>query len=126
MARVLVIAGDQDTRLLACSTLQAAGHEIALAADGAEIAELSPPAPVDLALVELFLPQLDGFEIIRHFQATAPQTRCIAMCGSLRATTYLRLASSLGAASVLKKPFSANELLAAVAAALTNPPVRRP
>jgi len=43
MARILVIAGDQDTRLLACSTLQAAGHEIILAADGAEIAELWMP-----------------------------------------------------------------------------------
>jgi CheY-like chemotaxis protein len=123
MARILVIAGDQDTRLLACSTLQAAGHEIVLAADGAGTAELCTPGPalVDLVLVELFMSQVDGYELIRHFQATSPQTRCIAMCEGLRAAAYLRLASRLGAASVLKKPFSADELLAAVAAAITNP-----
>ncbi len=125
MARILVIAGDQDTRLFACSTLQAAGHEIALAADGDEIPELSTSAspPVDLVLVELFMPQLDGFDLIRR---VSPHTRCIAICGRPGATTYLRLASDLGATSVLQKPFSPDDLLAAVAAVLAKAPVPSP
>jgi hypothetical protein len=48
------------------------------------------------------------------------------MCEGLRAETYLRLASCVAAASLLKKPFSADEMLAAVAAAITNPPARSP
>lgn len=120
MARILVIDDDPDIRLLVSSELHGAGHQITCAAHGGEgiKALASGRSGFDLALIDLFMPQMDGFDTIRHLQTTSPQTRCIAMCGRPNADTLLRAASQLGAAPILQKPFSSDQLLAAVTAAL--------
>ena len=59
MARVLVVADDPDTLLQARIDLGRAGHEIALAADGAQAEERLAAGPFDVVVVAVGLPMGD-------------------------------------------------------------------
>ncbi len=57
---------EADTRMLIEEILESAGHEVVLAADGLEGMQQYHSAPVDLALVDLFMPKREGLETIKE------------------------------------------------------------
>ena len=118
MAQILVIDDDPDIRMLLEQTLQAAGHEVALAVDGREGVERHRTNPADLVITDIYMPKQDGLETIREFRRRFPEVSIIAMSGRALAVTMLSIAQDLGAVVVLQKPFGRDELLAAVAKAL--------
>jgi DNA-binding response OmpR family regulator len=122
MARILVIDDDPDMRALLEQTLQAAGHEVALAADGREGVERHRTSPADLVMTDIYMPKRDGLETIREFRSHFPEVAIIAMSGRVFAVTMLSIAQDLGAIGVLLKPFVRDELLAAVRKALGGEP----
>jgi DNA-binding response OmpR family regulator len=73
---------------------------------------------VDLALVDIFMPEIDGLELIQRLRAARPTSKIIAMSGGSWEWDYLDTAKQLGANCTLKKPFSLQELLAAVSSQL--------
>ena len=79
---------------------------------------------VDLAIVDIFMPEMDGLQIIRRFSQRTPPVPVIAISGSLphdryaSAPDFLRMAGRLGAAFCLRKPLAANLLVAAIEACL--------
>ena len=79
-------------------------------------------APVDLALIDIHMPEMDGFELLINFKTAAPSMPVIVMSGSeqSRRLDLLKDASLLGATGILAKPFTLEELRAAVARALVQ------
>jgi YesN/AraC family two-component response regulator len=73
---------------------------------------------VDLPLVDIFMPSMDGLEVIPLLHKTRPACKIIAMSGGAWEWDYLDTAKQLGANDMLKKPFSLQELLDAVSAQL--------
>lgn len=63
MARILHIEDDPKNRLLVRKLLRAAGHEVEDAETGIEGIRLAADHPPDLVLVDLYLPDLDGYEV---------------------------------------------------------------
>ena len=61
---------------------------------------------VDLALVDIFMPDMDGLEVIELLHMTRPACKIIAMSGGSWEWDYLDTAKRLGANGTLKKPFS--------------------
>lgn len=124
MARVLVADDDELVRRTIALTLQRAGHDVAVAADGEKalaLLEKSGGAPVDLVISDLIMPEIDGIGLILALRKRFPAVKIVAISGGARinADDYLRMTKSLGAHVTLPKPFTPDQLLAAVDEALT-------
>jgi CheY-like chemotaxis protein len=75
---------------------------------------------VDLILVDIFMPDMDGLEVIQLIRKTRPACKIIAIIGKPGATNNLDIAKHLGAHDTLMKPFSLQELQDAVATQLQS------
>src|ERR1035437_8798305 len=118
MARILVIDDDPDIRAFLEEILKPAGHEVILAADGREGMERYRTSPADLVITDLYMPNQEGLETIRELRTCFPEVAIIAMSGRTAALHMLSVAQKFGAVGVLRKPFSADELIAVVGKAL--------
>jgi len=79
---VLTIEDDQDGREVLREMLEARGHRVEAAADGAEGIAEAARAPPDLVLTDLGLPGMDGFEVARRLRAAcSPVPYLVALTG---------------------------------------------
>lgn len=124
MARILIADDEPDVRALLERALTIAGHEVRAVVDGNEALACLREAPVDVAVVDLYMPGKDGIETIMDIRRRHPDIKIIAITGSEPPTgkAMLRMASKLGAHRALAKPFTAEELLATVVAVLEGQP----
>jgi DNA-binding response OmpR family regulator len=115
-SRVLVIDDDELLRSTLCSALLSAGHEVAAAADGGAALRALDQGRVDIAVVDIVLPDKTGLEIIGELKTYYPDVRILAISGNGRADwpDFLGLARRMGADASLAKPFRPRELIAAV------------
>src|SRR3989440_11127078 len=116
VARILVMDDDCTLRGAIRVALEAAGYEVIEAPDGAAGLRLQREQAADLVLVDIFMPERDGLEVIRALRAEIPQPKIVAMSGGGRTgqIEVLRAAAALGAARILRKPFQPRELVTAV------------
>jgi CheY-like chemotaxis protein len=127
MTLVLVIDADPSVRTAVRACLEHRGMDALVVGNGAAGLEHFEKFAVDLAIVDIFMPDIDGLEIIRRFSQRTPRVPVIAMSGyvshDLYATApdFLRMAGELGAAFCLRKPFRPNQLTAAIDACLGSP-----
>jgi CheY-like chemotaxis protein len=114
MPRILVMDDEVDTRTLIEDILASAGYEVVLAADGLEGMRQCHAMPIDVAVVDLFMPNREGLETIKELRHQFPDFPIVAMSGDSLALPLLSIAQRLGAEEVLQKPFLAEELLEAI------------
>ena len=114
--RVLVIEDNADLRDVVRLALEAAGHEVLTATQGVEGLACLNGHPVDLVVTDLFMPEMDGIEVIAALRRQFPGVRIVAMSGR-PGVDYLAVAKELGAARILRKPFAMDALLSAIDAA---------
>ena len=120
MPRVLLIEDDDSIRRTFTRALTASGHEVSVAANGADGLRLWRERGADLVLTDMQMPEMNGIELILQLRASAPTLPVIAMSGGDQSgdLNALRDAKLLGAVRLLAKPFSLDTLTAAVADAL--------
>jgi signal transduction histidine kinase len=113
--RLLVVEDNVDARQTLRMLLQALGHEVHEAGDGeaaiAAAAELRP----DVAIVDIGLPRLDGYEVARRLRAAHAAIRLVALTGYGQ-DDDVRRARAAGFDQHLLKPASIDQLRAAIAA----------
>jgi two-component system, cell cycle response regulator len=118
---VLVVDDDTDIRILIAHVLERRGCRVLHAAEAATALELCDSHDLDLVLVDVGLPGMDGLDLLR-----AIKERLVDPDVPVVLVTARRLASDvatglgLGATDYLRKPFEIPELLARVEAALKN------
>ena len=115
MARVLVIDDEPDVLLLCRVNLEHAGHEVLMAASGAAGMEMARSAQPDVIVLDLMMPQMDGYDVLKELSTDAG-TRDVPV---LILTARTRIEDQLrgwrgGAAGYLKKPFAPATLTADV------------
>ncbi len=79
--RVLVAEDNDDAREFLRDLLQLWGHQVDVAEDGLRAAELGSRGRYDLALVDIGLPGMNGFEVARRLRAAGCQTPLVALTG---------------------------------------------
>jgi len=112
MALILVADWDETDRVQMWTILEKAGHELLFAKDGKQAATIWEKNPIDLVITELLMPELSGLRLIRELVEKDSRARIIAI--SLENADMLDLAEDFGAAKILYKPVSPENLLQAV------------
>lgn len=80
--RVLVVDDDQDGREALGELLRSWGYEVIVAADGCEAITLALEHRPDVVLLDIGLPDMDGYEVARRIRATGNTPAVIALTGS--------------------------------------------
>src|SRR5262249_49867396 len=116
MARILLIDDDTEFCMLLREILEGAGYEVVVAHNGREGVACYEVAAIDLVITDILMPEQEGLETIIALQRINPQVKIIAMTGGgqMSAMDFLEVATVLGAQHTLRKPFTRQELLAAV------------
>ena len=113
MAKILVVEDDQAINELIVRNLKLVGHTYLQAFNGVEAVKIVSESPVDLILLDVMLPGMDGFEVIKNIPPT-PVIFITAKEGLEHRLNGL----SLGADDYIIKPFEMLELLARIEAVL--------
>lgn len=123
MIRVVIIEDETAIREGITAALRAAGYEPIEAADGETGLAAARRAGVDLVLLDLMLPKMDGMKVLTQLRQTHTTLPVIIL--TARGTEDDRVAGlRAGADDYIVKPFSARELIARVEAVLRRSPER--
>lgn len=111
MTRILIVEDDTNIARLLQTTLAMAGYESDCCGDGASAIEKVFAQPFDLVLLDVMLPQADGFTVMEKIRSQdVPVIFLTAMQDTMDKVRGLRL----GAEDYIVKPFEAMELLARI------------
>lgn len=114
-AERLLVVDDEDTvRELLAATLRFAGFRVTSAATAGEAIASATADPPDLVLLDVMLPDADGFEVVRQLRGRTPVLFLTARDRQSDKVTGL----SLGADDYVTKPFDLEELIARIRAIL--------
>jgi two-component system OmpR family response regulator len=116
-ARLLVIDDELTILELLSESLRFAGFDVVAAANGAEAVRAAARDRPDLVLLDVMLPDGDGFEVLRQIRARGPRIPVIFL--SARGAVHDRVAGlTAGGDDYIAKPFSLDEVLARIQAVL--------
>jgi CheY-like chemotaxis protein len=118
MATILLIDDEESVRMVFQVALERAGYRVLTAESGKQGLRLLEQQEVDLIFVDIFMPEMDGLELIPLLRKTRAASKIIAISGGSGMKNFLDTAKYLGADNTLKKPFSLQELLDAVSSQL--------
>jgi DNA-binding NtrC family response regulator len=121
MTRILVIDDQSDVRAMICMVLQANHFEVAEAASAAAGLKIFEQSAFDVAIVDVFLDDANGFDVIATMCAKDPDLSAVAVSGM---TSFDPASHSAEPSRVvyLRKPFRPNELIGAIEAAQLSRP----
>jgi DNA-binding response OmpR family regulator len=116
---VLAADDDEDILALVAFRLERSGYTVIQARDGQEALELALAEKPDLAVLDVMMPKLDGFELTRRLRAEASTNRMPIILLTARAQDAdVAQGFEAGADDYIRKPFSPQELRTRVQAIL--------
>lgn len=118
---VLVIDDEEAARLVAQEMLERSGYRVIVASDGCEGLQQyqKTPRAIDVVLLDLTMPHLDGEETFHRLRAIRPDARVVLTSGYDEHEVARRF-HGLGLAGFLQKPYTPAELRARIAEALST------
>lgn len=115
--RILVVEDDRDLREIVARMVKGMGHEVSTAATGEEAVRRVREHLPDIVLLDLMMPQMDGFEFCRFVQADDTLRDLHIIITSAKSALEDKINGlELGAADYLTKPFRLLELKARIGA----------
>lgn len=109
--RCILIADDEaEIREVLRLYLENAGYQVVEASDGQEALDVLAAQPIDLCLLDIMMPKVNGYEILRQLRATAPTPVILISAKGQDAERVIGL--DLGADDYLVKPFNPLEAVA--------------
>jgi DNA-binding response OmpR family regulator len=109
--RVLVVEDDEDVQVLVARLLASVGHDVDTAADGAEALRKVESHRPDLIVLDLIMPGVDGWEVLRWLKTQAHAPPVVILTGRGDYATFARGVQE-GATAYVVKPFRFHELMA--------------
>ncbi len=116
-ATVLIVDDERNILLTLNQALQLEGYVTELASDAKVALQVLEAKPVDVVLMDVKMPDMDGLTALEKMRALKPQLPVIMMSGHGTIDTAVR-ATHLGARDFLEKPISRDKLLLALRNAL--------
>jgi adenylate cyclase len=120
-AYVLVVDDDSVNRLLLSRSLEREGHRSATAEDGRRALEILRAESFDVVLLDVVMPEIDGFEVLAQMQADSELRHIpVIMISALEDMESVVRGIELGAEDYLPKPFNPVLLRARINGCLTR------
>ena len=114
---LLVVEDEPSIRELLCASLRFAGFTVSSAATGGEALQAARSEAPDLVLLDVMLPDRDGFEVVRRLRSSGVQVPVLYL--TARDSTDDRITGlTIGGDGYITKPFSLEEVIARVTAVL--------
>jgi CheY-like chemotaxis protein len=111
--RILVVDDEDALRTVLSSELEGEGYQVASAADGEEAIKLLGGQQFDLILLDIKMPNVDGFEVLKFVKQQAPKTKVIMLTGFADLKNAIE-SKKLGAEDFVSKPYDLVDLLTTV------------
>jgi DNA-binding response OmpR family regulator len=109
--RILVVEDDVRLARQIASALTEAGHDPIIVHDGERALREATTTSLDLIVLDILLPGMDGFDVLRHLRSQRVPSRVLML--TARGDIKDRIAGlQLGADDYLRKPFAMSELVA--------------
>jgi two-component system response regulator HydG len=122
--RILVVDDAPDTLELVQRNLASEGYGVFTAGDVGEAIKLLESAAVDLVITDMKMPEVSGFDLMRHVRENFPDTEMMMITGYPSVPDAVK-AVKTGAEEYLPKPFTDEELLSTVERVLDKLRLRR-
>ena len=113
MTRILVVDDEPHLVALVTRALHAEGHDTVVADDGQAALDRAVQGDIDLIILDVGLPSMDGFEVLRALRAEGERMPVIMLTARSAASDAVD-GLDAGASDYVPKPFSVAELMARV------------
>jgi two-component system alkaline phosphatase synthesis response regulator PhoP len=123
IGRILVVEDDPSILLGLRMNLSTEGYEVGIAEDGKTGLERLLGERWDVVILDVMLPKLNGFEVVKHIRAAGDDTPVL-MLSAKSAEADKVMGLELGAEDYITKPFGIAEVLARIKVALRRRPRR--
>ena len=123
--RLLVVEDDPNIVELLSASLRFAGFDVTAATNGADAVIAARDARPDLVVLDVMLPDLDGFEVIRRMREGGVRTPVVFLTARDATDDKIR-GLTLGGDDYVTKPFSLEELTARIRAVLRRTALDQP
>lgn len=123
MSLILLVDDHEPLCQMLQKMLQGMGHETVIALNGRQALAIHRQTPADVLLTDIFMPEMDGYELIQKFRQDFPTVKVIAMSGGIQRAPegpFLEIAQRMGADWLLRKPFGFEQLEAVIRKATSN------
>ncbi len=117
MSKIMIADDDANIRELVIALLQNNGFEVCEAVDGREALENIDIDNPDLAIIDIMMPNMDGFELCRHLRSDYENMPILMLTAKGELANKVK-GFGLGADDYLTKPFEGDELVVRVQALL--------
>ena len=122
-ANILLIDAEKSVQSTLASQLRREGYQVDAANDGTEGLEKATTLPFDLIILEIMLPDRNGFDVCRDIRQAGMATPILFLTAHKH--TYEKvLGLKLGADDYVTKPFKSEELMARIEVLLRRVPIR--
>lgn len=108
-ATILVVDDEQEVCAFLAGALERPDRRVLQARNGLEAVRLVTSAPVDLVLLDLLMPELDGVETFRRIRAARPDLPVVVVTGYPESDLMLKMIE-IGPFTVLQKPLDTQKL----------------
>ena len=123
MNRILIIDDDEQIRLLLKQILEMSEYEVIDAPNENEGIRHFRKSQIDLIIMDMIMPEIDGMETITKLKQVFPNVKIIAISGGSRVMDprdHLHYATQAGALHTFTKPFDIKEMLKVIEKLLSN------
>jgi len=118
-ARILVVDDEDALRTVLSSELEGEGYEVDTAGDGDEAIEIVQKKQFNLVLLDIKMPKVDGFEVLKFIKEKSPHVKVIMLTGFADLKNAIE-SKKLGAEDFVSKPYDLVDLLTTIERVLTE------
>ena len=109
MSRILIVDDEENQRRTLAIGLRLEGFDVLVAASGAEALRMLASAHVDVAMIDLMMPGLNGLDLARQLRRTHPAVRVVLSSAYHLSARQVERADC-GAVGFVPKPYKLGEL----------------
>ncbi len=111
--KILVVDDEEALRTVLCSELVSEGYDVGFAGDGDEAVNELQKKSFDLVLLDIKMPRMNGFEVLKHIKDKHPKTKVIMLTGFADLKNAIE-SKKLGAEDFVSKPYDLVDLLTTI------------
>jgi DNA-binding NtrC family response regulator len=117
--RILVVDDEESLRTVLCGELSSEGFDVKSAGDGDEAIAVLNKEAFDLVLLDIKMPRVTGFDVLKHVKEKRPATKVVMLTGFADLKNAIE-SKKLGAEDFVSKPYDLVDLLTTIERVLSE------